>query len=247
MKKTRKILWGVGFLLAAVLLIVGSLYYIQVLDIILMLAALVLLIAGISHRNFVLILPSAALLIINGERLGLPEINPWTVLVAALLGGIGLNVLFPSRKRHWNSHKEYSGNCFGSSHGQNAREPKHGESVKEFVQTNPEEEIHLENTFGETAKYLTGEMPGKVHLKNTFGSMSVYFDNAVVNNGNVCVYAESSFGNIVLYIPAAWHVVVKGEAVFGDISEKGHCSTGGGNTLEIRGEVSFGNIEVRYI
>lgn len=42
----------------------------------------------------------AFLAIVNSRLLGIEKLVPWPVLGAALLGTIGLNMLFPSRHRH---------------------------------------------------------------------------------------------------------------------------------------------------
>ncbi|MDE6923691.1 MAG: hypothetical protein K2P59_00315 [Acetatifactor sp.] len=248
MKRTGKILWGLGFLLAACLLVIGNLCGIRALEILIMLAMLVLFITGLIHRNFILILLSAAvILVLNGDRLGLPEISTWTVLAAALLGGIGLNVLFPRRRKQCMKPKNVYEKCGGSSGTCGSRSGGHRMGVEEIVQTDSKQEVRLENNFGQTVKYLTGELPGQVRLENNFGSMTVYFDTATGSNHAGCVHAQASFGNIILNIPAAWNVIIREQTVFGSIREKGQCDPDGAVTLEIRAEASFGEIEIRYI
>lgn len=238
MKMTKKILWGILFLLAAVLLIAGNFYKIPVSDILIMAAMGIFLVEGIIHHNFALILfPLAIILIINRERLGIPELRPWSVLVAALFGSIGLSVLFPHRRTHlgkvvdrrvdWNE--------------------KQGNIAEEIVQEGVGDKVTLENSFGSTAKYFNGEMPKKVRLENSFGSMVVYFDNAVMQEHQAQVRADSAFGSIVLYIPAAWKVVIKGDSAFGSIRELGKCSMEGEDVLEIKAQASFGEIKIKYI
>lgn len=253
MRKTTKVLWGLGFLLAAVLLIAGNFYDVPVSDILIMLAMVILLTEGIIHRNFALILfPAAIVLIINSDRLGMPELSPWSVLAAALFGSIGLSVLFPHRGRHWRHWRKtvnFHGNYFGSGSKRvdGIQSEKCERSGEEFVQANSEGEVHLENSFGETAKYLNGELSGQVCLENSFGVMLVYFDNAVLKEHSACVRASSSFGNIVLYIPAVWNVVICADTAFGGVTEKGKCNRDSVDTLEIKAQASFGAIEIRYI
>jgi len=248
MKKAGKILWGLGFLSVAALLVAGNFYEIRVSDILLMLSMMILLIEGIIHRNFILIfLPAAGMIILNSERLGIPEINPWSILAAALFGGIGLSVLFPRRGRNWERHGSIPGKNYGIHGTDSAQGVKCGMGEQEFVQTDSKGMVRLENSFGETVKYLTGEISGQVRLKNSFGSMSIHFDNAVMKDHTACVRAESSFGVIVLYVPAAWNVAIKGDTVCGNIRQTGHCSPDGTDTLEIRAEASFGEIKICYI
>ena len=236
--RTKKILWGLAFLLAAVLLIAGNFYDIRVSDLLIMLAMVIFLVEGIIHRNFALILfPIAIALIINRERLGIPEISSWSILAAALFGSIGLSVLFP--RKHWK-------NMFGNSMSGGWKEKCEGIS-EEIVQEGSGEKVHLENAFGDTAKYFSGVMPRKVHIENSFGNMSVYFDNAVMKDHETRVHAECSFGNMTLYVPAAWKVVLKWNSAFGSVKETGQCDPEGADILEIKAEASFGEIRIRYI
>lgn len=240
MSRTRKILWGLALLLAAVLVIAGNFYDIRALDILIMLLMVFFLVKGITRRNFALILfPAAILLIINSDRLGISMISPWSILAAALLGSIGLNVLFPYKGRHWKTH--------GYVSGINESGRQYGRSTEEFVQADSDGDVRLENNFGEAVKYLTGGTLEHVRLENNFGSMSIYFDNAQLKNHTAFVRAESNFGKMMLYIPADWKVVVKGATAFGHIRETGQCNPYGENTLEVRAEANFGEIELRYI
>lgn len=226
------------FLLAAVLLIAGNFYQIPVSDILIMVAMGIFLIEGILHRNFALILfPIAIVLIINRDRLGIPEFSPWSVLAAALFGSIGLSVLFPKTRIHW-------GKVVDIRDGRNG---KQGVIAEEIVQEGADDKVNLENAFGNTAKYFNGKMPKKVRLENSFGSMSVYFDNAVMQEHQAHVRADSAFGSIVLYIPAAWKVVLKGESAFGCIKEIGKCNMDGEDILELKAMASFGEIKINYI
>lgn len=239
MKKAKKILWGILFLLAAVLLIAGNFFEIQVSDILIMMAMGIFLVEGIMHRNFALILfPIAIVLIINRDRLGIPKLSSWSVLAAALFGSIGLRVLFPHWGVHWGKMVD------GMSGGWNERG---GGIAEEIVQEGDGEKIRLENSFGDTVKYFNGKMPKEVRLDNSFGSMSVYFDNAVMQDHKARVRVDSAFGSIVLYIPAAWKVVLQRNAAFGSIKETGKCNTEGENVLEIKAQASFGEIKIKYI
>lgn len=240
MKRTKKILWGLAFLLAAALLIAGNFYAIRVSDLLIMLAMVIFLVEGIRHRSFALILfPIAVILIINRERLGIPELSAWSVLAAALFGSIGLSVLFPHERWHWKSMVNHS--------MAGVYQEKRGEIAEEVVQGGSGEEIRLENSFADTAKYFNGVMPREVRLENSFGCMSVYFDNAVMQNHEAHVHATSSFGNIVIHVPAAWRVILWENSAFGSIKEIGRCDPEGENVLEIRAEASFGEIRIKYI
>lgn len=234
MKNGKKIFWGFLFLLAAVAVIASGLGYFEGFSFWTILFTIVLiglLVEGICHRSFGSILFALAFLaILYDKQLGLEDITPWPVLGAALLGTIGLGILFPNVSvKHYMKHgKRVS--CQNSA----------GENLDT-------DNVHLEVSFGESVKYLTSKELSLAHLECSFGSMNVYFDNAQLLDGEAEVHAECSFGNMVLYVPADWKVVVNVSTAFGGVDEHGRCNQAGNNTLYIRGEVSFGALEIHYI
>lgn len=234
MRNGKKIFWGILYLVAAVAVIVGGLGYFENFSfwsILFTIALIGLFVEGIMNRSFGNILFSLALLaIIYEKQLGIEAITPWPVLGAAMLGTIGLNNLFPNFKR-----KHYAGHDKKVS----------WESADcESLDT---DNVHLEVNFSESVKYLTSKELSIAHLECSFGNMSVYFDNAQLMNGEADVHVECSFGAMNLYVPADWKVVMKVTTSFGGAEEKGHCNPEGDNTLYIRGEVTFGALEIHYI
>jgi len=109
------------------------------------------------------------------------------------------------------------------------------------------ENIHFEVSFGEAVKYVTGNELEYAHLECSFGSMIVYLNDAVMKNEEAEIHAECSFGSTVLYVPADWRVILNVSSAFGGVEEKGNCNPEGINTLYIRGNVSFGSLEIRYL
>lgn len=102
MRGKNNVFWGIMLVLGAVVLLVGRMGYLEGIglgSILLNIALAAILIKGIFRRRFGTILFSLAfLVIINDELLHLEAITPWPVLGAALLGTIGLNLLFPVLK-----------------------------------------------------------------------------------------------------------------------------------------------------
>ena len=254
MKKCKKIFWGVFFIVAAVLIVAGNFWDINVLDILILLGMAVLLIEGILHRNFALILfPIAIVFIRNKAWLGLPEISPWSILAAALFGSIGLSVLFPDRRWFPVSNKRFcrSRSRYRGSHGGGAamaeeavNENRGGAAADDVVYG---EVLQLENDFGDTVKYISSKALSEIYMDNSFGNMVVYFNNAKMMNHNAKVYVHTSFGNAVLHVPASWKVKINGDTAFSRIEEIGQCNPEGENVLEVIGNVSFGALQIKYI
>ena len=136
-----KILWGLLFLVGAVYLIaskVWSLPRISVFNVILGVFCVWIMIEGIRHVNFWEILfPIAFICILFSAPLGLSAFTPWPVLGAALLGSIGLSMIFkPKKHRTWSE-----GHMYGNMAGSNS-EQCNGEN------------LNFDNTFGESIKYI---------------------------------------------------------------------------------------------
>ena len=232
MKASKKVFWGVLFLLAAVAVIAGGMGLLEGFSfwtVLFSVGLIGFLVEGIFHRNCWSILFSLAFLaILYDEQLGIQAVTPWPVLGAALLGSIGLSILFPNAK--WKKTATSSSFCQDVNGS-----PLDGELVR------------YEVSFGEAVKYITSRELADAHLECSFGSLSVYFDNATLKNGEAQVHAECSFGSMVLYVPSDWKVVINVSNSFAGVTEKGHCNPNGTDTLYIHGEASFGGIEIRYI
>ena len=235
----KRIFWGVLLIVAALALVFNKLGYlgglldaVSVWDIILTVFFLVTLIEGVTKGRIGEILFSVAFLInIHDELLGLEAITPWTTLGAALLGTIGLKMLFP---KAGSKHKgEFIVNGVSRDKGV-CEESRNGDTIK------------YENAFSSAVKYVAGEF-GKVDVENAFGSMQIYFSDAYPIDGSATVDVESAFGSVTLYVPSDWKVVTKTEHVFGSATEKGESNPNGTIVLYVDAETVFGNFQIKYI
>lgn len=230
MSRGRKIFWGMIFIIGALALLVVKMGYLEGIgfwSILFTIALIGVLVDGIISKNFGQILfPLAFLVIVHDELLGLEAITPWPVLGAALLGTIGLNMLFPNNgwKKKWNSMEFQS-----------------------EIEVSEGETISISNSFGESVKYLNGQEISQVRIKNSFGEVNVHFDGAILKNGVAEVYVDNSFGETVLYIPKEWAVRNDIQAVFGDADMQGMHMPDGSGTLHIYGKVGFGECSIHYL
>lgn len=96
--KKRNILWGIFFIVMAMIVAVSKLGILPDVGVFALLATVFLVwmtADGVRHRNFYESLFAVAFLcIIYDKPLGIEALTPWTVLVAALLLSIGLSLLF---------------------------------------------------------------------------------------------------------------------------------------------------------
>lgn len=237
MKTGRKVFWGILLLLGALALLVGRMGYfggMSFWSILFSIALVGIFVDGIFRRSFGTMLFAAAFfVIVNDKLLGMEAITPWPVLGAALLGTIGLGILFPQKK--WKQEYWKDGCRWKGVSQENVTYGENGDT------------IHFENSFNESIKYIASTDLSFIHIENSFGSMNVYFDNAVLKENRAGVHVENSFGSTVLYVPRDWKVILNVENVFGTTKEKGHCNPGGENILEVHGEVSFGDLNIIYL
>lgn len=244
-KRIKKFIWGVLFLLGAVALILGKLGYLAGLGetlsglkfwpVCLSVILLGIFIDGIAKRSFGTMLFSLAfLIIVNDKLLHLEALTPWTVLGVAALGTIGLNFIFPRRRRwpkSWSMH---------DMRGHGSRAVSDGHDVLSG------EKVHYDISFGSAVKYISGQV-GQVSLESSFGDLGVYFNGAILKDHQATAYVECSFGNMELFVPSDWKVVLNVANSFGGVEESGHCNPDGENVLHVVGEVSFGHLQVTYI
>lgn len=237
--QSKKIFWGLFFILAAVYVVVsqlGMLPDIGVFRIILTVIMLSITVEGIRHVNFYeILIPLAFIAIFYDDILGITKLTPWTVLVAAVFASIGLSMLF-RRKRKGSDGRgiamEYTqqkGNA-GVGSGQCGGE-----------------RIRFENNFGSAIRYINSDDFREAHIENNFGSLSVYFDNAMVQGGEAYVNVENNFGETNLYIPKEWHVTNDLEHAFGAVNNKGKCMGSSATVLYLKGSANFGVINIYYI
>lgn len=233
-KNSGKIFLGLFFILSAVYIVVCKFWIlpdISVFSILMTIFFIWLFIQGIIHCNFWEILfPIAFICIIYDEPLGITDLTPWTVLGAALLGSIGLSMIFKPKK---NYKVNMNGHVVGGS----------GVSSEQCSG----EMIHCENHFGSQIKYINSDNFRSAHLENNFGALNVYFDNAVIQGGIATVTVENNFGETVLYIPREWKVQNNITRSFGSVSETGRNEGTSENTICLQGDCSFGSIEIHFV
>lgn len=227
MRKER-IFWGLVFILAAVFLIVGKLGYFGGFSLVSVLFTVFLaavIIKSVYPVNFPGILfPVAFLCIIYDKPLGIESLTPWTVLLVATLGSVGLSLLF--QKNHRYCHTEFQ---------------------KEAIHIEGCQHITEKTRFGATVKYINSEDFKSANLDCSFGSMSVYFDKAKIPSGEAVINIHASFSGIELFIPKEWDVDNQMQVSLGAVDQKNQNKPDGTTILRLVGTLSLGGIEIMYV
>lgn len=231
--KKDSIFWGLILILAGVFLVISKLGYfpdINVFSLLLTVFLVVVIVKSLIKVNFAgVLLPIAFICIIYDKQLGITEITPWTVLIAALLGSIGLSMIF-HKKIKWVNNKYNS------------------EDYK-FKKIDVEDEsyVKFKNSFGASTKYINTDKFKEADFNCSFGAMKVYFDNAIMSNGNAILRINASFSGIELFIPRTWKIDDKTNVFLGAVSEKNKNDQTTTNNLTLVGEISFSGVEIIYI
>ncbi|MCI9143720.1 MAG: hypothetical protein HFH87_14095 [Lachnospiraceae bacterium] len=238
MRGKNSIFWGIILILGAVVLLVNKMGYLEGISlgtILLNIGLAAILIKGLFRRSFGTILFSLAfLVIVNDELLHLEAITPWPVLGAALLGTIGLDLLFPGFKYG----RKFPPRIGNRSHWRSGGTVDCNESNGGVVS--------FDNVFGSAVKYVSGVV-SFVGIDNVFGSMEVYFTDATLLSNNASVTVDLVFGEVTLYVPASWKVERKTENIFASTDESGRAVRDGENVLYVGGSVVFGHLEIVYV
>jgi len=231
--KKDSIFWGLTLILGGVFLVISKLGYfpdINVFSLLLTVFLVVVIVKSLLKINFTGVLfPIAFICIIYDKQLGITEITPWTVLIAALLGSIGLSMIFHKNIKWVNN--------------------KYNSEDYKFEKIDVEDESHVKfkNSFGASTKYINTDKFEEADFNCSFGAMKVYFDNAIMSNGNAIVRLNASFSGIELFIPKTWNIDNKTNVFMGDVSEKNRNDQTTTNNLTLIGDISFSGVEIIYI
>lgn len=228
---TKRLAWGLFFIISAVAVLAGAMglipeiSFFKLLVTVLCIAIMVASIKDLSWPG--ILFPIAVLCIVYDDMLGIEVLTPGPVLAAALLGSIGLSMIFRPKK-------EISHNA-GTSQFVDSGENVYGNS------------INMSTTFGGSTKYINTDEFENATISCTFGAMKVYFDNATMKTGEAVVDLDVSFAGVELYVPRTWSVNSNVKAAFGGVEQR-NCSNGDlGPMLRLTGEVNFGGVKVIYI
>lgn len=231
--KMKDLFWGMIFVLAAVLVIVNRLGFFtefSVLEIVVTVALAAIILKSIRKINFWGILfPVALLCCIYADAWGIMALTPGPVLLTALLGSIGLSMIF--KKHKWWNHSPYH------------RE----ESFSQVIDQPDGNIINCSASFGSSMKYINTPNFEKANIKCSFGAMKVYFDNAIISSGRAEINLDVSFSGVELYIPKSWNIVHEVNTSLGSVEEKNRRTDSVSPVVTITGNISFGGVEIIYV
>jgi len=239
--KNKNWFWGIFFVAAAILVVVNQLGYfadIGLFSLFITLLLMPIIIKSIMCVNFAGILfPVAFLCIIYAEPLKITNLTPWTVLIAALFGSIGLSILYKRKRADFHFHHN------GSRYDKNDKKEK----FKNVGGCANENIVAFGVHFSSGIKYVNSPELQKANISADFGALKVYFDNAGLGKDGAEIDFNASFAGIELYIPKTWNVINNINVSFGSVNEKNKKRESDGPDVTLTGNVSFSGIEIIYV
>lgn len=230
--KKDNVFWGVILILAAVYIIINSLGFMPDVSVVRLGVAVICgvvffkSLAGLEFGGMLFSL--AVLLILFDEQLGITALTPWPVLMAALLGSIGLNMIF-------------------GSHVMEKKKSNYGKTEYKEADYVSGDEIRIGGMFGAFKKTISSDDFTRASVNCRFGGMEISFDDAVIQGGQAVVQLDISFSGVEFYIPQSWKVENHTEGKFGGFHEHRSHSSNEGPTIVFEGNVTFSGVEIYRI
>ena len=231
--KEKNIFWGILLILGAVGIIIGKMGFLSGVNAF-SLAFTVILVAimidSLFRLNYTGILFSIAFIcIIYDKQLGISELTPWTVLIAALFGSIGLSLIFPKKNKGFNINTRWN------------------KMKNENVYIEDESNIKISASFSNGTKYINTDKFISAYINCKYSGLEVYFDNAIMAENTATLNLDISFSGVEIYIPKSWHVENRTNVFLGGIGEERHEDKIYTNTLIITGNIKFSGVEIHYV
>lgn len=232
MKKNSNLFWGMIFVAMALLVLAGQFKVFGDISIVRMslgILTIIISIWGLLRRNFVVFLFFLAFFCqIFDDILNIPPIAPGPIFLAALLGSIGLSMIFPKKYPATNNWKKH-------------------ENFDNIINEDDESEVKCYTRFGSTVKYVNTSSLTKADIYCTFGGADIYFDAAKLKNNTASINLDVSFAGVEIYLPKDWVVEQSVNATLGGIDIVGSPHSSAALTVTLTGNVRFGGVTIHYV
>ncbi|KRL91241.1 LiaF transmembrane domain-containing protein [Lactobacillus kalixensis] len=247
--KWGRIVWGVGFIAAAIFLVVDQLNLLPVAigfwSIFWTVIFTASLITSLFNKNlYGSIFSIAFLLIVYVKPLHIEVLSPWTILLVALLASIGLSLVF---------RKSFKPTVIINGERVNANwsDLKNDHSFKADNVLNDtsfgvnSDNVVISEKMSDASRYVHSQNLKTITINSTMGDIDVYLDDARAAGDEVIVNINSSMSDIALYIPKDWQVVNNLQGGFGDVEID--YSKADGPKLILQGKQNMGDLGVHHI
>lgn len=250
----RNIVWGIIFIVAAILIVFSALGILgnpNPIKLIITLLLLPVIISNAAHLLYPgIFFPLAVIAIMYDDQLGIQALTPWPILFVALFLSIGLSFLFPHKfmpirpkhwHRHWHKHLPWK-----ESKKSDSNETDVNESVDE-TDDRTDGTINLSAKFNGSVKYINLTNLKEVNIDGAFSGIEVYFNEADISGEQAVVNVRLIFSGLDLYFPKNWDVIDNLNCIFGGVERKGSVSEKAEKKLILNGSGSYSGVSIHYI
>ena len=231
--RERNIFWGILFVLGAIGLVIGKMGFLSDVNPFSLAFSVLLgavIVDSLFRLNYAGILfPIAFLCIIYDKQLGITALTPWTVLIAALFGSIGLSMIFPKKNKFFKKSSSWSW--------------EEGEKIN----IEDEGNIKISAAFSGGTKFINTDKFASANISCKYSGLQVYFDNAVMAENTAVIKLDVAFSGLELYIPKNWNVENRTNVFLGGVENKKYGDKVYTNTLILTGDVKLSGVEIHYI
>lgn len=231
----NRIFWGLAIVAAGLLLVLGALGIGEQIGLLRIVATLLLLgiaIEGLFRLHFlVFFIPVAVGVYLWRGQLGLASVNLGLLLVAAVLLGIGLSIVF--------RRSNISGHVYHHVHADNWRKSDETVTVGET--------LNLTVSFGEETKRIHAGTLRQVNIDTNFAQATAIFEEAQLPPEGLDIHINGNFSETVLVIPRTWTADSNRVTAFAGTVKGLSGHNGGPANVRLTGSVHFGEIRLEYL
>lgn len=242
-----RIFWGIFFLACAGYAIASQLgvlhYQLSFWSILGTIIFALSLIDGLLNlRIFETIFSIAFLLMVYAGPLHITRLVPWTILLAALLIAIGLNILFRNR---------FHTVVYANKRMRQLRRKRENFFDNFFTNaaaSDNSSHVIIEQRLSDSSRYIDSRELESIDVTGRMSDISLYLDKAQAASEEVDMHLDLSMSSLTIYLPLSWQVEnnLASTFAFDDLEIDG-SSNGGGPTLVISGRTSMSDVKIEYV
>lgn len=230
--KRHRIFTGITLIILSIILIISKFGFLNdfgIWSLLFTIFLIYVIIKSIYPINFGGILfPIAFLCIIYNKQLNIEVLTPWTVLIVAALGTIGLSMIFHGKEGHRNYNRI-------------------GNYKFDVIDSEDESNVVQKTSFSATTKYINSENFKQADFDCNVGAMEIYFDKANVKEGKAIVRINAYCSGINLYVPKKWNIENHLEVFLSGVEQKNGNEPDGLTTLVLIGNIKLSGVEIIFV
>lgn len=240
--KRQRWFWGIFFLVSAIILVLSQLgIFAAHLGVGTLILTIILVAVLLNSLRYMMITGSvfslAFLAMLYAKPLGITSLVPWTILGAAVLLSIGLNlILTPHRAlvKRW------------AHHGQNFSHHHHDDWTTESTATIDDAHVDLDLSMSNSIRYIHSEALATANIRVSTGGAKIYFDDVTLADNTAIINLDVSLSGVELYLPKTWQVQVELANNMSHIETIGEPTTAGPR-ITLTGRLSLSGLTLNYL